>query len=269
MRIVTPLLPWLLLLSACSSPPKPPSVDESRKRPANVLSEVELQTCRSELQNTHIAANESQRLAAATMASAAQLAQTASVPSGRNAVYTVLFPYGSTTAQLADPEMGRLVEDARAAPLIVLRGRTDGLSASPAETRVARERAEAVQALLVQAGIEPARIRTTWQPAGDHAGRGRQRASRRPVTEQARRDRDLPRGASGTRRARLGRAAGRAPAPRHPHQRGAAWTRDSLTIGSAAARWNRPVPLRGPSSARSREKSQRPSGLSCVTRSTK
>lgn len=183
MRAVTPLLAWLLLLSACSSPPKPPSVDESRKRPANVLSEVELQTCRSELHNTRIAANESQRLAAATMASAAQ---TASVPSGRNAVYTVLFPYGSTTAQLADPEMGRLVEDARAAPLIVLRGRTDGVSTSPAETRVARERAESVQALLVQAGIEPARIRTTWQPAGDHAA-----------------DNDLPAGRSLNRRVEI------------------------------------------------------------------
>jgi outer membrane protein OmpA-like peptidoglycan-associated protein len=169
MRIVTPLLPWLLLLSACSSPPKPPSVDESRKRPANVLTEVELQTCRSELQNKRIAANESQRLAAAAMASAAQLAQAASTPSGRNAVYTVLFPYGGTTAQLADPDMSRLVQDARAAPLIVLRGRTDGRSSSTAESRVARERAEAVQALLVQAGVEPARIRTTWQPAGDHA----------------------------------------------------------------------------------------------------
>lgn len=186
MRAVTPLLAWLLLLSACSSPPKPPSVDESRKRPANVLSEVELQTCRSELHNTRIAANESQRLAAATMASAAQLAQTASVPSGRNAVYTVLFPYGSTTAQLADPAMSRLIEDARAAPLIVLRGRTDGLSASPAETRVARERAESVQALLVQAGIEPARIRSTWQPAGDHAA-----------------DNDLPAGRSLNRRVEI------------------------------------------------------------------
>jgi outer membrane protein OmpA-like peptidoglycan-associated protein len=130
---------------------------------------VELQSCRSELQNTRIVANENQRAAAAAMASAAQLAQAADASSGRNAVYAVLFLYGSSQVQIGDVEVARLVEDARGAPLIVLRGRTDGVAETIAEGRVARKRAEAVQALLVQAGIEPARIRTTWQPAGDHA----------------------------------------------------------------------------------------------------
>jgi len=34
----------LALLGACSSPPKPPTVDESQKRPANALMAVELIT---------------------------------------------------------------------------------------------------------------------------------------------------------------------------------------------------------------------------------
>jgi outer membrane protein OmpA-like peptidoglycan-associated protein len=52
--------------------------------------------------------------------------------------------------------------------LIVTRGRTDGDAESPAESRVARERAAAARAFLVQNGVDPARIRTTYQPVGDH-----------------------------------------------------------------------------------------------------
>ncbi len=169
MRYMTVQLLFLLALGSCASPPKPPTVDESRKRPANASVEVELQSCRSALQNTRIAANESQRAAAAAVASATQLAQAVGAPSSRNVVYAVLFPYGGTRAQVGSAEAARLVEEARGAPLIVLRGRTDGMSATTAESRIARQRAESVQALLLQAGIEPARIRTTWQPAGDHA----------------------------------------------------------------------------------------------------
>jgi hypothetical protein len=40
-------LPGLLtlLLGACSSPPRPPTVDESLRRPANAQTAVELQVC--------------------------------------------------------------------------------------------------------------------------------------------------------------------------------------------------------------------------------
>lgn len=169
MRYMTVQLLFLLALGSCASPPKPPTVDESRKRPANASAEVELQSCRSALQNTRIAANESQRAAVAAVASATQLAAAVGAPSSRNVVYAVLFPYGGTRAQVGSAEAARLVEEARGAPLIVLRGRTDGVSATTAESRIARQRAESVQALLLRAGIEPAHIRTTWQPAGDHA----------------------------------------------------------------------------------------------------
>ena len=58
----------LALLGACNSPPKPPTVDESQKRPANALMAVELQVCKNDLQNTRIQANESNRLAETTTA---------------------------------------------------------------------------------------------------------------------------------------------------------------------------------------------------------
>ena len=58
----------IALLSACSSPPKPPTVDESQKRPANAQPAVELQVCKNDLQNTRIQAVESDRLAETTAA---------------------------------------------------------------------------------------------------------------------------------------------------------------------------------------------------------
>lgn len=171
-----PWLPWLLLVSSCGAPPKPPTVDESRKRPANTSIAVELQTCRHELQNTRLMAAESVRNAEASSLAAARLAQQqqALLQLGapamqRNLLVPVLFAFGSTTMTLPEADAARIVDAARGAPLILLRGRTDGPVESAAESSIARQRAETIERWLVQAGIEPARIRTTWQPVGDHA----------------------------------------------------------------------------------------------------
>ena len=179
MHTVTPLIPWLLLLLAsCSSPPKPPTVDESQKRPGNTQMAVELQVCRSELQNTRILAAESGRLAESTTATLANLAarqQTiaamqapADKPPQANSVYTVRFDFGSTRVAIPADLAAPLVADAKAAPLVLLRGRTDGSTDAPVESRIARERATAVRDYLVAAGVDPARIRATYQPVGDH-----------------------------------------------------------------------------------------------------
>ena len=58
---------------------------------------------------------------------------------------------------------------ARSAPLVLLRGRTDGTTDSTTESRIARERAAAVRDYLVGSGVDATHIRTTYQPAGDHA----------------------------------------------------------------------------------------------------
>ncbi len=175
------LLPWLaglLLAASCSSPPRPPTVDESRKRPVNTAMAVELQACRSDLQNTRIVAAESARNADANGQVLARLARhqqllaeriEASAAAQRNLLLPVLFAFGSAEPNLPDADAKRILDEARDAPLIVLRGRTDGRTDTPAEGAIARRRAEAVEAWLVQAGIDRARIRATWQPVGDHA----------------------------------------------------------------------------------------------------
>ena len=174
MRPVLPLIPWLLLLSSCSSPPKPPTVDESSKRPANSAMAVELQVCKNDLQNTRILATESGRIAESTAATlerlaARQQALAAMQAPPANSVFTVRFDFGSTRVVVPADAASALIEDARSAPLVLLRGRTDGATDAPGESRIARERANAVRDYLVGAGVDPARIRTTYQPAGDHA----------------------------------------------------------------------------------------------------
>jgi len=180
MRNTTPLVPWLLVLASCSSPPKPPTVDESQKRPVNSQMAVELQVCKNDLQNTRRLATESGRMAemtAATLANVAtrqQMLAAMQAPTGQqpqvqaNRVFTVRFDFGSTRVVIPPDVTETLVEDAKASPLVMLRGRTDGSSDAPAESRIARDRAAAVRDYLVAAGVDPARIRATYQPAGDH-----------------------------------------------------------------------------------------------------
>jgi outer membrane protein OmpA-like peptidoglycan-associated protein len=175
MRIILPLLTSLLFLGSCSSPPKPPTVDESRRRPANAAVEIDLQTCRGDLQNTRVAARESGLVADAATTNLARLRLQQSTPArtrgpeARNTIHSVLFAFGSTRVTLPDTEATRLFDEAKSAPLILLSGRTDGTTLNSAESRIARERTDAVKVWLVQAGIDPARIRATWQPVGDHA----------------------------------------------------------------------------------------------------
>jgi outer membrane protein OmpA-like peptidoglycan-associated protein len=178
MRQTIPLIPWLLVLASCSSPPKPPTVDDSQKRPVNSQMAVELQVCKNDLQNTRLLATESGRVAETTAATLANLAARQQIlaamqgPTGQqpkaNSVFTVRFDFGSTRVVIPTDVAATLVEDAKASPMVMLRGRTDGTSDAPAESRIARDRAAAVRDYLVAAGVDPARIRATYQPAGDH-----------------------------------------------------------------------------------------------------
>ena len=85
-------------------------------------------------------------------------------------MYTVLFGFGSAQVSVPSAEASALTEHARSASLVMLRARTDGQVDAPAESRIARDRALAVRTYLVQSGVDPTRIRMTWQPVGDTVG---------------------------------------------------------------------------------------------------
>ncbi|MGN6825889.1 OmpA family protein [Paucibacter sp. M5-1] len=186
---LTAFLPWLLLLASCSSPPRPPSVEDARKRPANTAMAVELQACSSDIRNSQLraldaersaarAATEQQRLAV-LMDLVAKLEPPKPQPAGpearpnaelsaANTVATVHFEYGSTRVEIPASTARALLREAKGAPLILLRGRTDGQGDVAAEGRIARARAAAVADYLIAAGVNPSQIRATYQPTGDH-----------------------------------------------------------------------------------------------------
>ena len=178
------VLPWLALVASCSAPPKPASVDESRKRPANTAMAVELQVCKNDLQNTRLRAADSGRVAEAQAVTQANITalQKALIDQGEqkqatqaqpNRIVTVRFDYGSSRVEIPTSIARDLIKEAESAPLILLRGRTDGDRETPAESRIARARASAASDYLVAAGVKPSRIRTTYQAVGDHAADNR------------------------------------------------------------------------------------------------
>lgn len=176
--LLTPFLVTLTMLASCSSPPKPPAVDDTHRRPVNSSTGIELQVCKHDLQNTRLLAAESARHVDATAATLASIAARQQAlfnlqpreraPAQGNAVFTVRFDFGSTRVDIAADAAQALIAEARSAPLVMLRGRTDGTAPTLAESRIARERANAVSAFLIAAGIDRSRIRATYQPTGDH-----------------------------------------------------------------------------------------------------
>jgi len=190
MRIRPSSLVAMLMLASCASPPAPPSVDPSTRRPANPPLGAELEGCRNELHNTRILSNESERIAASALQTLQRWARqqavattspasAASTPANApNAVYRVYFEYGRSNLNLSSDQAQVLLTEARKAPLIVIRGRTDGTADTSAEARIARARALAARDFLVAAGIDGSRVRMTYQPSGDHVADNATRAGR-------------------------------------------------------------------------------------------
>jgi outer membrane protein OmpA-like peptidoglycan-associated protein len=190
MRIRPSSLVAMLMLASCASPPVPPAVDPSTRRPANPPLAAELQGCRNELHNTRLLSDEADRLAASALqtlqrwarqqaVARASPASAASTPANAaNSVYELYFEYGRSNLNLSVDGAQVLLIEARKAPLIVIRGRTDGTADTSAEAHIARARALAARDFLVAAGIDGSRVHTTYQPSGDHVADNATRAGR-------------------------------------------------------------------------------------------
>lgn len=170
---------------SCSSQPKPPMADDSTRRPVNDPARIELLRAQSEIERARVElelqrrqsevrrmAEEMQGATRGPVLVNARLERGGAVArqseAGANTVYTAQFAVGSMRLALGAEDASLLTSAARAAALIVIRGRTDAEYESLADGRIARERANSMRTLLLGAGVRPEQIRTTWQAAGDH-----------------------------------------------------------------------------------------------------
>jgi outer membrane protein OmpA-like peptidoglycan-associated protein len=186
MRItmLTTALASVGVLAGCASAPREPRPDESTRRAVNDSQVIEMirakqamQDAQRELELTRrrIQAermmDEAQalRMQPTSLRDATDPRRLTAVASGANIIYTARFATGSTSLALPPVARARIIETARNAPLVVLRGRTDALQDTAADGRIARQRAMAAYSMLLNAGIKPERIRTTWQASGDPA----------------------------------------------------------------------------------------------------
>jgi outer membrane protein OmpA-like peptidoglycan-associated protein len=176
--ILTASLVLAGVLAGCSSAPKVAQAPESSRREANdpariamLAAAAELDRARAEMalqrrtSEAQRLMNEAQNPAVVRTALGIPVLDVAA--KGANVVFTVRFPSGGRTLALSPRARTVLASAAQQAPLVMVRGRTDAGQATLADERIARERAEAAQVLLVQLGVPPQRIRTTWQAAGD------------------------------------------------------------------------------------------------------
>ena len=166
-----------LLLTSCSTPPKPPSVDESTRRPVNARAAVDLKACQGDLSRATILVSEMARAGVVATSLNKALPQPsaamASVPASEaadtagNLVAVVPFGMGSAAWSVEQADAAALVRRAKDAAVIMIRGRTDATGDSIQETALARRRAEAAAEFLQQAGVSKNKLRLTWQGAGD------------------------------------------------------------------------------------------------------
>jgi outer membrane protein OmpA-like peptidoglycan-associated protein len=168
-----------MLLASCSSPPKPPSVDESTRRPVNARAAIDLKACQGDLSRATILVSELARNGTTTgepsktvgppggdKANAAGPPTVATAEAG-NLVAVVVFGLGSASWSVEQADAAALVRRANGAAVIMIRGRTDATGDSPQETALARRRAEAAADFLQLAGVPKDKLRLTWQGAGD------------------------------------------------------------------------------------------------------
>ena len=176
--ILTASLALAGALAGCSSAPKVAQAPESSRREANDPARIAMLGAAAELDRARAElalqrrTSEAQRLMneaqnPAMVRTALGIPALDVAPKGANVVFTVRFPSGGKALVLSPRARALLAGAAQKAPLVMVRGRTDARQATLADGRIARERAEAAQVLLVQLGVPPQRIRTTWQAAGD------------------------------------------------------------------------------------------------------
>lgn len=178
-------LSWLALLSACSSPPQPLTPDGSHRIPANSPQAIEhyrnqqLPASSTQAAQQRIASLERElhdlRLQLATAAADAVPASANSNTAGNatqveissdSVVFRMPQPFGKVQCRPGPALELLLLRIAPFSQRIAVRAHTDAPQADRANRKVATQRAQCARQLLLDAGVDPARIHTTAHAAG-------------------------------------------------------------------------------------------------------
>jgi len=155
---------WMLFssvffLAACSSPPKPPTVNGSQRQPINDATTAEMLALRAEL------AAAQEKLGMQAVPSVSPVVP----PPPTSHTVSVYFPYNDTKFQPTQEQTENLrVLLKNNVQRIWVRGRTDGNSPSAADERIALERAVAAKIWLIEQGVSPLKISVNYVSAGDY-----------------------------------------------------------------------------------------------------
>lgn len=83
-------------------------------------------------------------------------------------VYRVFFDYGKTALEVPPEMRDELVIQARSAPRVLIKGRTDGKTFSDVDESIAMQRALAMRAYLIRHGVDATRIDLQFASAADY-----------------------------------------------------------------------------------------------------
>lgn len=148
-------------LAACSSPPKPPTVDGSKRSGINDTETASVLSMKADLaamqqRVTDLEARPTVK--PSPPAPVLPLSQTVSVN----------FPFNSADFKPSQAQKAALLPLLAKAKRVEIRGRTDGQNPSNADEKIALNRALAAQRFLIDQGVSPSIISINYVSAGDY-----------------------------------------------------------------------------------------------------
>lgn len=162
------VLSCALLLAACSSPPKPPTVDGSKRSVVNNAETASMLSLRADLGEVQERVRTLESRPMVTPPPAAPVSQTV----------TVHFPFNSANFRPSVAEEAALLPLLANARRVEIRGRTDGPRPSAADERIALQRAQAAMNYVVAKGVPATRVSVNFLSAGDYIADNRTDAGR-------------------------------------------------------------------------------------------
>jgi outer membrane protein OmpA-like peptidoglycan-associated protein len=153
----------LFVLVACSSSPKPPVVNGSNRHAVNTPEAAEVIALRAQLAQLEERLRLEQSRPVISPADLQALP-----PPARSRTFSVHFPYNRSNFKLNAEDSAQLLPLLAKARRIEVRGRTDGQYPSPADEKIALNRALAAQRFLIGQGVLPAIISINYVSAGDY-----------------------------------------------------------------------------------------------------